>query len=102
MKCRIGEEVHGATCILASGTARKYVLLGRQSISLHDFFYAMKHQVGNSAEWYSFKRRPWPTQVCVQNRLLFQFCLVRVGGRQDTRHKNTLQMSLIKQCLTRE
>lgn len=25
----------------------------------------MKHQVGISAEWYSFKRRPWPTQVCM-------------------------------------
>lgn len=25
----------------------------------------MKHQVGISAEWCSFKRRPWPTRVCM-------------------------------------
>lgn len=25
----------------------------------------MKHQVGISAKWYSFKRRLWPTQVCM-------------------------------------
>lgn len=26
----------------------------------------MKHQVGISAEWYSFKKRPWPVQVCMR------------------------------------
>lgn len=67
MKCHSGEEVHRATCVLASGTAKKVCAAG----GVHFFFFnAVKHQVGYSAEWYSFKRRPWPTQVCVQNRLI--------------------------------
>ena len=64
-----GEMVHMAESVLARvnvrGKARKSVLQGRQLFLNMDFLYVMKHQVDISAEWCLFKRRPWPTQVCM-------------------------------------
>lgn len=74
-RCAVAVKKYtGLACWLASvylrGTGRKYVLQG--CLFLYMAFYAMKHQVGNTAEWYSHKRRPWPTQVymCAEQALI--------------------------------